>query len=271
MNFRLFLNSFAWLLCSSLLGAMEQPDGQKIESLVKEIQLIQQPKLKHTIAYYLNLAPLPTQMDSLQFAETRKLCIKQKYAPLLAELLTVKNGVRILDPNSICNDSGGPFRLLTEAVYKKAYSNVEVLLDAGADPNCIASNAGENDIFQESPLYTAVNLEDPHLLFLLLKKGADANKHYETYDNLPLMRVVQNYVCTDPGDRSNDITLPLISLLLKFGANPNEKQPNGFFKSTSVPECRDDDYKKYHTACALAQAHNAQEILHLFKSTQRIP
>lgn len=257
MNFLLLVSILVINFFS--LYAMEQPFLPEVESLEQQVQNIQRPFLKDKITRYLEIAPQPAKMDRQMFENIRKLCIKAKYAPILQALLQQKNGVRIIDPNSkYKTDSGRVFRLLSEAVFNRAYANVTVLLNAGANPNAAACNFQDHYSLRESPLYTAADFFDLPLLQLLFDAGANPNQRYRIYDNLPLTRIVSNYVEADEDDRDRDTTISMILLFLDHFANPDEKDKDGCFYLKNQA-----DMKKYYTARELAQAAGCSEILTL--------
>ncbi|GMU19429.1 MAG: hypothetical protein AMXMBFR12_06210 [Candidatus Babeliales bacterium] len=258
MNFRLLVS----ILIANyfVLSAMETPLPEEVERVLQQVQLLCKPQLKHKVEGYLSLPPQPVWLEREAFEHVRKVCINPKYAPILQELLKEKNGMRILDPNSFCLlENGRIFRLINEVVFHKAYSNVQILLEAGADPNNEACNAEEHFSFKESPLYTSVDSNDLELLESLLKGHADPNKHYEIYDNLPLVRAVVNYVEADDKGKDMTKTFSIISILLSYRASPDEKQKIANYNHKDKA-----DLKKYYTARELAQACNATEILNLF-------
>lgn len=244
---------------------MEQSLLQEVESVMQQMESIQRPQLQSKVEEYLSLPPQPMKMEREMFWKMRELCIKPKYAPILQALVQEKNGVRILDPNTKREtEDGKVFRLLSEAIYNRAYPNAQILLSAGANPNAPACNAYEDYPLRESPLFTAVDFPDLSLLQLLLNAGADPNKHYEIYDNLPLLRAVQNY--GEDEDRDIVKTTSVISLLLSYKANPDEKEREGNCNLND-----DDDLRKYYTARELAEAYKAQEILALFNKKNETP
>lgn len=248
----------ASLLSQIVLLGMDKPD-LKIDNLVKQVQEREFASKRNKIYEYLNNGRVyPVSMDGEMFSKVRKLCIKQKYAHVLAELVQEKNGTRILDPNSWYEGNSKNCRLLAEAIYNDARDNIEILLKAGADPNCIAGNFADHYSCQESPLFSAVDKRDTGLIELLLKHGAAPNQQYEPSGLLPLLRAVQNHVETDPDEQDLNTTLTILTLLLIHGANPDEREKAGVHKKSS------EELRKCYTARELAHAYDAHEILKLF-------
>ncbi len=135
------------------------------------------------------------------------------------------------------------FRALNCAIKDKSYTNLEILLSAGADPNF------ENDT-NHRPLNLAVHMGSETIINLLLMANANPNLPSKLYGGLrPLNQSMftgtQNIIQlllsanANPNHRDKDNELPLnvainnrcpdiIMCLLKNGANPNMTDSDGF-------------------------------------------
>jgi ankyrin repeat protein len=125
------------------------------------------------------------------------------------------------NPNAIGDYSGLP--LLTYAASKGRAAIVKVLLDAGADPS-------SNDQFGSTPILSAVQLfgtdsvpddmktpdEVASVIDLLLKAGSDPNSTYEGEGGLSVLM-----------DAASGKYAKAVQLLLRSGANPNQKDSSG--------------------------------------------
>lgn len=124
----------------------------------------------------------------------------------------IPEAVRILldfgaDANCIkCGEGRSPLKV---AICSGSLEIVKILLDAGADPN----HETEDKI---SPLFLAIYMDKPEIVEVLSKAGADLT----CVDNdgiTPLIRAI------------NDNKTEIIKTLLKVGADPNQKSKNELY------------------------------------------
>lgn len=265
MNF-LLLFSCLFGFCLSAAGMQEALSDQVV--LVRQaVQRKQEPVLEKLIQSYLILNPIPQKMPLGDFLRVRKICIDSMYGPLLSVLLKGVHGKRIVDPKSTCYDSYRTYSLLGEAVFRRAYANVQILLEAGADPDDTVCDY--EDCKSTNPqllLNVAISHDDADMVKLLLDNGASQSAGIKAgMLRSPLMRAVQKYAHHTEDHEDTTQTYTIIRYLLQKGALPDEDTGDCFI-SCYRHTIEKDNFKRYRTPRELAGANHLKEIVALFDS-----
>lgn len=129
------------------------------------------------------------------------------------------------DPDTMCCSEGSP--LLAQAAWKGDAAMVELLLDAGADPNL----APEGEFSGGTALYSAVQGGHVELAELLLRRSANPNVAEDYHGWTPLWEAV----CRPP---DAGLQYRMIDLLIAHGADPEARDAlpfNGWRHSGRTP------------------------------------
>lgn len=197
---------------------------------------------------------MPQMLESEDLKKNPKiyhLCIQPSCAPYLKKMLEKK----LVHPDYRVFNASGFIPLIIIATAAQAQENIEVLLEAKADPN--VSGPNPNAVLSTcTPVSLAIELKRPDLLQKLLIKGALVDLQDDLI-SLPLNQAIDQIGFSNPRDYPK--ILQIITLLLKNGADPYKRYLRGSHLANAKGSY------VVHTAYDLAEARNYTDVLALLK------
>ena len=205
------------------------PLGQVIQNgNVEEVRILlkKNPRLVSDIVHSLK-SPLNHQLMRSDTPLTYALSMQ---APIEILKILVELGANVNEPFSDTTTTP-----LIMAIEMNNIPAIKLLIENGADVNIStrfknrALNLPDNRV-STSPLATAIHWNNPEAVELLLQNGAQLNPKLTSSTQLsPVQEIITDNLLT----HSN--RLKILSLLLKFGANPNQTFTRNYFDRTSTP------------------------------------
>lgn len=197
---------------------------------------------------------MPQMLESEDLKKKPKiyqLCVQPSCAPYLKKMLEKK----LVHPDYRVFNANGLIPLIIIATAAQAQENIEVLLEAKADPN--VSGPNPNAVLSTcTPVSLAIELKRPDLLQKLLIKGALVHLQ-DNLISLPLNQAIDQICFSNPRDYPK--ILQIITILLKNGADPHKR----YLRGSRLANAKGSYV--VHTAYELAEARNYTDVLALLK------